>query len=182
MHRMTLNWTWTLNSQKYLLTPEAQILVRFPLRLAVSVIQHVQRWAKIRNAPNDPKMNLSTLQSKVLYIHLVLTSEVQILVRFALWLAVSEIQHVQGQRKSEMHRMTPNWTWTLNSQKYSLYTIYLLTPGAQILVRFALRLDVPEIQHVQFRVGEYQKCHEWPQTEREYLAVKITSSVPRLWL
>ena len=33
--------------------------------------------------------------------------------------AVSEIQ---GRQKSEMHRMTPNWTWTLNSQKYTVYT------------------------------------------------------------
>ncbi len=49
----------------------------------------------------------------------------QILVRFALRLAVSETQHVQGGRKSEMHRMIPNWTWTLNSQKYSMYTKYL---------------------------------------------------------
>ena len=32
--------------------------------------------------------------------------EVQILVRFALRLDVSEIQHVQGRRKSEMHQMT----------------------------------------------------------------------------
>ena len=47
------------------------------------------------------------------------------LVRFALWLAVSEIQHVQGPQKSETHRMTPNWTWTLNNQKYPTYTKYL---------------------------------------------------------
>ena len=42
------------------------------------------------------------------------------------------------------NRMTPNWTWTLNSQKYPLYTAY--TPEAKILVCFALRLPVPEIQ------------------------------------
>ena len=33
---------------------------------------------------------------------------------FALWQAVSEIQ---GRRKSEMHRMTPNSTWTLKESK-----------------------------------------------------------------
>ena len=27
--------------------------------------------------------------------------------------------------KLEMHRMTPSWTWRLNSQKYSIYTKYL---------------------------------------------------------
>ncbi len=26
--------------------------------------------------------------------------------------------HVQGRQRSEMQRITPSWTWTLNSQKY----------------------------------------------------------------
>ncbi len=39
--------------------------------------------------------------------------------------SISEIQHVQGRRKSEMHRMTPNWTWRLNNQMYAIYTKYL---------------------------------------------------------
>ncbi len=59
---------------------------------------------------------------RTLYIDSILIPEAQILVRFALRLAVSEIQ---GLQKSEMHRVTPNWTWTLNSQKYSIYTKYL---------------------------------------------------------
>ncbi len=50
-----------------------------------------------------------------------LTPEVQIFVVFSLWLAVSKIQ---GQRKSEMHRVTPKWTWTLNSQKYPIHPKY----------------------------------------------------------
>ena len=81
------------------------------------------RWAKIGNAPNDPKLNLSTWQSNVFYINLILTHDAQILFRFALRIAVSEIQHVQGQRKSK--RMALNWTWTLNSQKYSICTKYI---------------------------------------------------------
>ena len=43
------------------------------------------------------------------------------LFHFALRVAVSEI-HVQGQQKTEMHRMIPNWTWRLNSQKYPILT------------------------------------------------------------
>ena len=46
--------------------------------------------------------------------------EAQILVRFALRLAVSEIQ---GCQKLVMHRMTPNWTH--NSQKYPVYSKHL---------------------------------------------------------
>ncbi len=41
--------------------------------------------------------------------------------RFALRLAVSE-KHEQGRQKSEIHLMTPNWPWTFNSQKYTIYT------------------------------------------------------------
>ena len=62
--------------------------------------------AKIGNTPNDPKLNLNSYQSKVLYIHY--TPEAQILFRFVLRLAVSEIQHEQGRQKSEILRMTPN--------------------------------------------------------------------------
>ena len=40
------------------------------------------------------------------------------LVRFTLRLAVSEIQD----RQSEKHRMTTNWTWIRNRQKYPVYT------------------------------------------------------------
>ncbi len=51
------------------------------------------------------------------------------LVRFALRLTVSGI-HVQGRKKSEMHRVTPNWTSTFNSQiKYPMYTNYPWGPN-----------------------------------------------------
>ncbi len=92
-----------------------------PFRSTVSRFRDTTctRWAKIGNAPNDPKLNLSTWQSKVLFIHLILTHEVQIFVRFALRLGVSKIQ---GRQKSEMHRVTPNWISTLYSQKYLIYT------------------------------------------------------------
>ena len=86
------------------------------------------RSPKIGNAPNEPELNLNTWQSKGLYIcipvytkYLLLMSKV--LIRFALRLAVSEIKHVQGRRKTETHRMTPNQTWTLNS--HPIYTKYL---------------------------------------------------------
>ena len=44
------------------------------------------------------------------------TPAAQILVRFVLWPAISEIQ---GRQRLQMHRMTLNWTWTLNSQNYT---------------------------------------------------------------
>ena len=51
----------------------------------------------------------------------ILTHEIQILVHFALRLSISEIQG----HSLEMHRVTSNWTWPLNSQKYTMYTKYL---------------------------------------------------------
>ena len=50
------------------------------------------------------------------------TPEAQILVRLTLRLAISEIQRAQGHQKSEMYQITPNWTWTVNGQKYPVYT------------------------------------------------------------
>ncbi len=99
-----------------------------------------------------------------------LTPEAQILVRFALWLTVSEIHfvHVKGHQKSEMHRMTPNWTWTLSSQTYSIYTKYLpLRPK----VSSVLLYDHP---FPRYKFAENRKCTEWPQTELEHLTGKST--------
>ncbi len=123
MHRMTPNWTWTLNNQKYSIYTNYFPHFR-PFHSTISRFQDTTciRSVKIGNAPNDPKLNLNTIQAKVLYIHWILTPEVQILVRFTLRLVVSEIQ---GRQKSEMHRVTPNWTWPLNSKKYPIYTTYL---------------------------------------------------------
>ncbi len=177
MHRMTPNWPWTINSQKYSagtkylpLRPKFWSILLYhhkkgrqklemhrkttqtklkhlntvkstlytlntyswgsnfgPFRSTISRFRDTicTRSAKIGNAPNYPKLNLNTSQSKVLDIHYSYC-KVQILVRFALRLAVSEIQHVQGQWKLEMHRMTPKWTWRLNSQNYPVSTTYLL--------------------------------------------------------
>ena len=44
-----------------------------------------------------------------------------------------------------MHRVTPNWTWTLNSQKYSIYTKDL-PQRPKFWVRFTLCVAVSEIQ------------------------------------
>ena len=116
--------------------------------------------------------------------------EVQILVRFAIWSAVSKIQ---GCRKSEMHQVTSDWPytfkcqrtlytlstwkcaelpWTLNGQKYHVCTTYL-SPEVQIMVCFALRPAVSRYRVVENR-KQIGKCNEWPQDELKHLAVKST--------
>ena len=77
------------------------------------------RSSNIGNAPNDPHTELEhgekySIYSKYLHMY----PEAQILVRFALRLAVSEIL---GHQKLEMHQMTPKWTYTLHRQKYFIY-------------------------------------------------------------
>ncbi len=89
-----------------------------------SMVTHIRdptctRSAKIGNAPNDPHNELK---------HLTIKDTLYSFIPFVLWLAVSLIQNIQGRRKWEMHWMPPNWTWTLNSRKYSIYTKdFLLT-------------------------------------------------------
>ena len=103
---MTPNWHWTLKRDKYSVCTK-YLLWGWNFGPFCSAITGFcdTRSPKIRNASNDPKL------------------WTQILVRFALQIAVSEIQ---GRQKSETHRMPPNWTWTLNSQKYPVYTKYVL--------------------------------------------------------
>ncbi len=66
--------------------------------------------------------------------------------------------HVLGQQKSEMHQITPKWSWTLSSQKYSIYT-KVVTPEAQIWVPFALRTAVFKIKGKKSKM--YQMTPNW---------------------
>ncbi len=76
--------------------------------------------SKTGNALNDPKLTLeqllSTLQALKTYIwgwNFCPFCYMTTAFRFLRYKVV---------RKSEMHQMTPNWTWTLNSQNYPVYT------------------------------------------------------------
>ena len=69
--------------------------------------------------------------------------------------------------KIKMHWMTPKWSWTLNSQKYSIYTKYLpLRPK----FCFTLKLAVSEIQHA----PGLWKSETAPNDPKLNLAVKST--------
>ncbi len=122
--------------------------------------------SKIGNALNDHKLNLNTGQSKVPCMDQILTTEAHIVVRFALRLTVSEIKHVQCHQISEMHQMTSNCTWTVNSQKYSIYTAYL--PPRPTFSSILL-YDQP---FPRYKVAKNRKCTECTQTELEHLIVK----------
>ena len=137
---MTRNWPWTFNSDKYSAGTKD-----LPLRLKYWSILLCDHWVsrplkghpEIENALNDTNLNLNTIQSKVLYIHLILTPQVQ-----------NGFQDT-SRRKSEIGTLNtnhwgpnfgttsrfrdtmskngnalndPNWTWTLNSQRYYIYT------------------------------------------------------------
>ena len=59
--------------------------------------------------------------------------------------------------------MTPNWTWTLDSQKYSVYTKYLPVSKGPFWVHFALQLAVSDIQGRQ-KLEMYRMTPKWTLT------------------
>ncbi len=133
-----------------MLIPEAQILVSSLLWLAVSEIKVHLKWpelklggqklytctlnisprgpkfgpfcyttscfqdkrSKIRNALNDPKLEHLTVKSTLFMYtkYLPLRPEYWSILLYDQWFSSG----------LEMHRMTPNWTWKLDSQKYSI--------------------------------------------------------------
>ncbi len=117
-----------------------------------------------------PNLPLNTWQWKVLCIHERLASEAQILVHFAQQPLFSLFFRDTRLLKSEMHQMTPNRSWTLISQKSKvpLSTKYLpLRPKVWSVSLYGQRFP-------RYKVAEYRKCTEWPQTELQHLTVKST--------
>ncbi len=131
--------TW-VSSQKYLhalntFSSEAQILVCFALRLAVSKILGHQKSEMHWMTPNWA----STLNSQKYFMYTTYLSLGPICTlhtypwgpNFGPFCPTTSIfQDTWCTRlpKIGMHRMTPNWTRTLNSQKYFIYTIYKYLP------------------------------------------------------
>ncbi len=125
-----------------MLTPGAQILVRFALQLAVSEIQHVHGRRKSKMHRKWPKTELKHITAKST-VYMLLSKYLPLRPKFSPFRSmISPFRDTTCTRsgKSEMHRMTPNWTWTLGSQKNSVYTKHV------ILVRFALWLALSAIQ------------------------------------
>ncbi len=71
-----------------------------------------------------PQIDLEPHKVKLPYICITSVRDSQILVRFALWPALFEIQAILRQ----VHRMTPNWPWTLLGQRYTTYVL-LVSPS-----------------------------------------------------
>ncbi len=128
VHWVTPSETWTLNSQKYLIYTK-YLSLRPNFWSIFSMISRFRdttctRSAKSGNVPNDPKMNLTTSKSKVLYIHCILTPEAQILVRFTV--------HIRNAAFVTPHRETPV-IWE------KLTTIILnITSWEQVLLQWVL--------------------------------------------
>ncbi len=122
MHRMTPDWTWTLNSRSSSFTDtcvhtfEAQILVHFALESAFFKTQGHRKLEMHWVTPNWTW----TLNSQKYSIYTKYLAQ-----RPKLWpvsLYDYPFSEIPGHQKRDVHRMTPNWTWTLDSQKYPVYT------------------------------------------------------------
>ncbi len=59
MHKLIPNWPWTLNDDKYSAgTKDFSLRLKF---WSILLYNHwLSTWAKVRNVPNDPKLNLNT--------------------------------------------------------------------------------------------------------------------------
>ena len=67
---------------------------------------------------------------------------------------------------SEMHRLTSNWPWILNSQN-----TYLCGPNS---ILFSLRPGFLLLFFFFFEIQGWGKCTEWPQTDLKHVTVQNT--------
>ncbi len=116
--------------------------------------------------------NLEPHRVKLPYICITSVRDYQILVRFALWPALFEIQARQ------VHRMTPNWSWILQCQ----ITLYYITtvPECQISLRFALWPAVLELQAILRHVHRITSKLPWTLLGQRYTTyVLLVSPTPK---
>ncbi len=178
-HRITSKWPWTLLGQRY----TTYVLLVFPSPNFLSVLLYEHDYGGFHDIAlyNSPKVD--TRSSKkwktTKWPQTELGSQkysagIKDLPRGLKFWSILLYDHLFSRykvfRKSEMHWITPNWTWYLTG-KSTLYTLNTSIWGPN-LVRFALRLAIFAIQYVQGR--QNWKCTEWPHTELEHLTVKVT--------
>ena len=76
---------------------------------------------------------------------------------------------IQSCRKPQMYRITSEWHWTLNCQKYPVYTEYLpLRP------KYFHSLCCTTSHFWDVRLQKFGKCTEWPQNDLKHLTVEST--------
>ncbi len=115
VRRITPKWPWTLLGQRY----PIYMWQLPPSPKFQSVSLYRQPFARYTcqfetSAPNHPKVTINTKWKQIPHIHVTTVLESQIPFRFALRLAIFELQAILKQ----VHQMTPKWPWTLNDQKY----------------------------------------------------------------
>ncbi len=89
------------------------------------------------------------------------------------WSTTSRFEMHGCQNRND--RITQEWSWTLNGQKYPVYKRNLPppppkhTPPVQI---WSVSLYAQPFS--KYKIVENRKCTEWPQNDLGHLAVKIT--------
>ncbi len=162
MHRMTPNWTWTLNNDKYCAGTKNSG-VKF-----WSILLHDDWYSRYKVARNSEMHRMTpkwtwTLNSPKNSIY----TKYLPLGPFHSTISRSRDTTCTRLAKSKMHRMTPNWIWTFNGQKYSIYTKNL--PPGPNFGPFRSTTAVPR-----YKAVKNWKCTEPPQTELEHLTAKST--------
>ena len=155
--------TWSTKQSKvlcmhWILSPVTQISHRFALREAVFEI-HVKGCPKLE-CTDWPQNDLENSTVKSTLCALNTHPETQISLRFSLRPAVFEIQGCQSQNCTEWPRNDLNHL----TVKSTMYTHWILTPEAQIALRFAPWLLIfqiievfgfPRVRYCRFLRSEY---------------------------
>ena len=125
---MTPNWLWTLNSDKYSVGTKD-----LPLRLKCWSILLYDYWFSTHKVGRKSEMHRMTrnwtwtLNSQTVKRTLYTLLTYPWAPDFGPFRSMFRRFRDTCTRspKSVMHRMNPNWTWTLNSQKYPVHIKYL---------------------------------------------------------
>ncbi len=130
---MTSDWLWTLNDQTYpIYTKYLRLRFKF-----WSVSLYNQSFSRRKVGENQqctewPQNDMKYLTVKrTLYMLLYIYSCIKVLIPRLNIRSVSLYDQpftrydVVEMGKIEMHRLTSDWPWTLNGQKYPVYTEYL---------------------------------------------------------
>ncbi len=205
MHRMISEWPWKLYSQKYpACTNYSPPRSKFwPLSLHDKLFLRykvVENWknGKCTKLPQNELEHL-TIKSN---LYTLVTPKAQILVFFTIRPPIFKVQGCRKSEKSQMHRMTSEWLWTLNSQNYHVFKL-AFAYKAQILTSRPWKLyglkypvytkdlplwpkfwssllcDQPFTRYKVVKNRKNWKCIKWPQTDLEHLTMlTVKSTVP----
>ncbi len=159
MHRMNSEWPWTLDDQEYLVFRKYKLWGPNFVLFCSTTSRFFRYKVKLPEWSQNylEQLTVQTTLSPCIYLN---TSEPEILVCFTLWLCFD----IQGCWKLEMHQMTSEWPWKLNT--YPWGPNFHLFPSMISHFFLNTRLAVKN-----------WKCTEWLHTDVERFRLSVKSTL-----